>query len=126
MAILRLARGRPVDLPVAHDGCSPCVALARDAEAGDDTLSALVVAVQEVDPEPPRANELDDLLAPFVVAKRNLPEADPARRDVQVADESAEFLEGRMLRLLADADRADVRTVEDADAGPTLRSESAM
>src|SRR5205807_8938241 len=90
----------------------------KDAEPGDDTLASLVVAVQNVDGQPPGANRLDDLLASLVLlAVGDLPEADLPWRDVEVAAEHAERLErGALIGRPAEI-RIDVAAVEDADAG---------
>ena len=71
---------------------------ALSAEARDHALPALVVAVQHLDAELAGLDCFECQLAVrVVVAKRALPEAHLARRDVQIAREPVEFFERRRL-----------------------------
>src|SRR5215216_7576038 len=83
-----LARVLPVEVPVPHDRAPPSGVRTREnAEAADHALSALVVAVQQVDGEPPPRFDRSQNAGVRVIGpipNRTLPEADVSGRHVQV------------------------------------------
>src|SRR5581483_2001255 len=104
----RSPRARPVELPVADDVEPPLVPFLADAEARDDALAALVVAVEQVDGELTGLDERAHLRSTGVlVAECDLPVARLPRRDVQVDDEPPERVERRGLRVRAAAELPD-------------------
>src|SRR5215471_12541591 len=91
----------PVDVPVPHDRDRADVARSvgwpGHVEPADGALATFVIAVEEVDEDRATlAQGADDLVAVVVgVTKGSLPEADVARRDVEVARLGTELVGGR-------------------------------
>src|SRR6185437_2664333 len=103
-------------LPVAERAEVPgAVVLADDAEARDRALTALEVAVEDVDRQVAPLDRVHHR-APrvVVVAIGDLPEPDRCRRDVDVAAEERELLDRRRVDARALELRMDDPAVEDA------------
>src|SRR5919201_4402019 len=113
------SRRGAIDVPVPCDGGEPAAVLAgREPEAADDALSALVVAVEDLDREGlPRVDGglRGGEIGGGGITERALPEADVAGGDVEVAGQPREVLERRVV-VLTDPLQIEAPPVEDGDA----------
>src|SRR6478736_5517702 len=109
---------------MAGDGGVPALVLARvHREVRDRSLAELVVAVEDLHAEGlARADRLARGREARLsgIAKRTLPEARFARRDVEVAGQPAKLLERRMTLCAAAEVGVEVPAVEHRDAAPDV------